>query len=197
MVPIGQWVLREACRQIQAWLSDGLSVVPIAINISATELKHSGFLEEFARILRDTEVVPRYLELELNARVLAQDMDALEERLKALKGMGVTLAIDAQSASSNEFKLSRSVRADTVKIDRSFVRDVTIDLENVGIVSDMIETGRSLQQRIVAEGVETEEQLALLRMMKCDEGQGYKFSQPLSSDEFASLLKQIKQAPGP
>lgn len=197
MVPIGKWVLREACRQIRAWLSGGFGVVPIAINISATELKHKGFLEEFERILRDSEVAPCYVELELNARVLAQNVDALAERLKVLRGMGVTLAIDAQSASSNDFQLVRGVRADTMKIDRSFVRDVTIDLENVGIVSEMIETGRSLKQRIVAEGVETEEQLALLRMMKCDEGQGYKFSQPLSSDEFTSLLKKTKQAPRP
>ena len=188
IVPIGRWVLREACRQVRAWLDAGLRAVPVAVNISAVEFRHKRFLEGVALILKETGLPPRYLELELTESILMQDAESAESVLEALKAMGVQLAIDDFGTGYSSLSYLKRFPIDTLKIDQSFVRDIATDADGATIVSAVIAMGRNLKQRVIAEGVETPEQLAFLRTQQCDEGQGFHFSHPLSAGDFARLL---------
>ncbi len=188
IVPIGRWVLREACRQTRCWLDAGLRVVPVAVNISAVEFRQKGFLQGVAMILEETGLDPRYLELELTESILMQNAECSTSVLEGLKAMGVQLAIDDFGTGYSSLSYLQRFPIDTLKIDRSFVRDITIDADDATIVSAVIGMGRNLKQRVIAEGVETREQLAFLRSRQCDEGQGFLFSHPLSLADFADLL---------
>jgi len=188
IVPIGRWVLREACRQLQAWLDAGLPAVPVAVNTSALELRHEGFLESVALILKETGLAPRYLELELTESVLMHDAGSSVSVLEALKAMGVRLAIDDFGTGYSSLSYLKRFPIDTLKIDRSFVCDIASDGNDSTIVSAVIAMGRTLGQRVIAEGVETQEQLAFLRTRQCDEGQGFYFSRPLSAEDFRRSL---------
>ncbi len=188
IVPIGRWVLREACRQVQAWQASGLLAVPIAVNISAVELRQKNFLDGVALILKETGLAPRYLELELTETILMHDADSSAAVLKGLKTMGVQLAIDDFGTGYSSLSYLKRFPIDTLKIDQSFVRDIATDADDATIVSAVIGMGRNLKQRVIAEGVETQQQLAFLRTQQCEEGQGFHFSHPLSAEDFASLL---------
>jgi diguanylate cyclase (GGDEF)-like protein/PAS domain S-box-containing protein len=188
IVPIGQWVLREACRQVQAWLSSGLRAVRVAVNISAVQFRHKGFLESVASILTETGLAPRYLELELTESVLMHDAEASILVLEALKALGVQIAIDDFGTGYSSLAYLQRFPIDTLKIDRSFVRDIATSADGATIVSAVIGMGRNLKQRVIAEGVETPEQLAFLRTQHCAEGQGFLFDRPLSPEDFAALL---------
>lgn len=188
IVPIGRWVLREACRQVKAWQESGLKVVPVSVNISAVEFKQKNFLEGVALILSETGLPPRLLELELTESVLMHDAEASASVLLALKAMGIQLAIDDFGTGYSSLSYLKRFPTDTLKIDQSFVRDILIGNGDATIVSAVIGMGRSLKQRVIAEGVETQEQLDFLQLQKCDEGQGFQFSHPLPAAEFARLL---------
>ncbi len=194
IVPIGRWVLREACRQVRAWLDAGLSAVPVAVNISSVEFRHKDFLEGVALILKEAGLAPRYLELELTESILMQDAGASASVLEALKAMGVRLAIDDFGTGYSSLSYLKRFPIDTLKIDQSFVRDIATASDNGAIVSAVIGMGKSLKQRVVAEGVETDTQLAFLRARQCDEGQGYLFSHPLPAEDFARLMASIDPA---
>ena len=188
IIPIGRWVLREACRQVRSWLDAGLRPAPVAVNISAVEFRQKGFLEGVALILDETGLAPAYLELELTESILMQDAEASASVLETLKTMGVKLAIDDFGTGYSSLSYLQRFPIDTLKIDRSFVRDIITDADAATIVSAVIGMGRNLQQRVIAEGVETSEQLAFLRAHQCDEGQGFLFSRPLSAEDFGRLL---------
>jgi EAL domain-containing protein (putative c-di-GMP-specific phosphodiesterase class I) len=189
MVPIGRWVLREACRQVRAWLDSGLRAVPVAVNISAVEFRSKEFLEGVALILKETGLPPRYLELELTETILMHDADSSLGLLEALKAMGVRLAIDDFGTGYSSLSYLKRFPIDTIKIDQSFVRDITANADDATIVSAVIGMGKNLNDRVIAEGVETHEQLAFLRTQQCDEGQGYLFSHPLSAADLGLLLE--------
>jgi EAL domain-containing protein (putative c-di-GMP-specific phosphodiesterase class I) len=195
IVPIGQWVLREACRQTQAWLTDGLAAVPVAINISAAEFRKSGFLEGVRQVLQDTGLPPRYLELELTESILMHDAESSAKLLSALKVIGVRIAIDDFGTGYSSLTYLKRFPIDTLKIDQSFVRDLTTDSDDAIIVSAVIGIGRNLKQRVIAEGVETSEQLEFLQAQQCDGGQGFLFRRPLSAEEFANLLEHPAKSP--
>ncbi len=188
IVPIGRWVLREACRQVQAWLDAGLRAVPVAVNISAVEFRHKDFLECVALILKETGLAPRYLELELTESILMHDAEASITELQALKGMGLQLAIDDFGTGYSSLSYLKRFPIDTLKIDQSFVRDIATDADDATIVSAVIGMGRNLRQRVIAEGVETLEQFSFLRSQLCAQGQGFRFSHPLSAEDFGRLL---------
>jgi diguanylate cyclase (GGDEF)-like protein/PAS domain S-box-containing protein len=188
IVPIGSWVLREACRQVCAWQDSGLLAVPVSVNISAVEFRHKNFLDGVATILRETGMLPSYLELELTESILMHDAKSSESVLESLKGMGMQLAIDDFGTGYSSLSYLKRFPINTLKIDQSFVQDIDIDVDDASIVSAMIGMGKSLKQRVIAEGVETEAQLAFLRTLHCDEGQGYLFGHPLPADEFERLL---------
>jgi diguanylate cyclase (GGDEF)-like protein/PAS domain S-box-containing protein len=191
IVPIGRWVLREACRQARAWQDAGLPPLPIAINISAVELRAKDFVAGVRAILLETRLEPRYLELELTETFLMQDSKSTAAVLRALKAMGLQLALDDFGTGYSSLSYLRRFPIDTLKIDRSFVRDLTTDADDASIVSAVISMGKSLHMRVVAEGVETPEHLAFLQEQRCPEGQGYYFSPPVSAAEFAQLLGRI------
>ncbi|PKO49372.1 MAG: diguanylate cyclase [Betaproteobacteria bacterium HGW-Betaproteobacteria-4] len=188
IVPIGSWVLREACRQVCAWQDSGLLAVPVSVNISAVEFRHKGFLEGVATILKETGMLPSFLELELTESILMQDAESSASVLESLKAMGMQLAIDDFGTGYSSLSYLKRFPINTLKIDQSFVQDIDIDVDDASIVSAMIGMGKSLKQRVIAEGVETESQLAFLRKLQCDEGQGFLFGHPLPADEFERLL---------
>lgn len=188
IVPIGRWVLREACRQVKAWLDLGLAAVPVAVNISAVEFRHKDFLAGVALILAETGLAPEYLELELTESMLMHDADASTEVLKSLKALGVGLAIDDFGTGYSSLSYLKRFPINVLKIDQSFVHDISGDTNDAAIVTAVIGMGRTLRQRVVAEGVETQEQLDFLRAHHCDEGQGFQFSHPLSAGDFAAWL---------
>ena len=163
--------------------------MPVAVNISAVEFRHKGFLDGVATILHETGVTPDLLEFELTESVLMHDVEASMKVLNALKDMGISLAIDDFGTGYSSLTYLRRFPIATLKIDQSFVRHITTDANDASIVSAVIEIGRVLKQRVIAEGVETEEQLAFLKAHQCNEGQGFYFSHPLPAGDFAILLR--------
>ena len=196
IVPIGSWVLREACRQVCAWQDSGLLAVPVSVNISAVEFRHKNFLESVALILKETGMLPSFLELELTESILMHDAKSSESVLESLKAMGMQLAIDDFGTGYSSLSYLKRFPINTLKIDQSFVQDIAIDPDDASIVSAMIGMGKSLKQRVIAEGVETEAQLAFLRSLQCDEGQGFLFGHPLPADQFELLLLKERGLPG-
>lgn len=188
IVPIGQWALREACRQAKAWQNDGHRPIPVAVNISAVEFRREQLLADIKDILRDTGLEPRYLEIELTESVLVHDIESTMTALVALKVLGVQLAIDDFGTGYSSLSYLRQFPIDTLKIDQSFVHDITADNSDVTIVSAVIGLGNSLKLRVIAEGVETRKQLAFLQTEYCEEGQGFYFSHPVDADAFVKLL---------
>lgn len=189
IVPIGRWVLREACTQARAWQDAGLPSLRIAINVSAVELRSHGFVDGVRTILDETGLSPQCLELELTETFLMQDSISMAAVLRALKDMGVQFALDDFGTGYSSLSYLKRFPINELKIDQSFVRDLTSDADDASIVSAVISMGKSLHMRVVAEGVETREQLAFLQAHRCQEGQGMYFSQPLVAEEFAELLR--------
>jgi diguanylate cyclase (GGDEF)-like protein len=188
IVPIGRWVLREACRQVRAWQDAGLRTVPVAVNISAVEFRHKDFLDGLVTILKETGLTSDYLELELTESILMHDVEASMTTLDALKAMGIKLAIDDFGTGYSSLSYLKRFPIDTLKIDQSFVRDIATDVDDATIVSAVIGMGRNLNHRVIAEGVETHEQFTFLSTRQCPEGQGFLFGKPVVADEFARLL---------
>jgi diguanylate cyclase (GGDEF)-like protein/PAS domain S-box-containing protein len=188
IVPIGAWVLREACRQNRAWQDKALPPMRIAVNVSAVELRAKGFVDGVRAILNETGLAPNCLELELTETFLTQNATSTARVLDALKEMAVQLALDDFGTGYSSLSYLKRFPIDTLKIDQSFVRDIAVDEDDAGIVSAVISMGKSLHMRVVAEGVETLEQLTFLRRQGCPEGQGYYFNRPMIADEFAQLL---------
>ena len=184
---IGQWVLREACRQARAWGDAGLPRVPVSVNISAIEFRDPHFLDSLGTILSETRLESRYLELELTESVLMDDAASSASVLQGIKDMGVQLAIDDFGTGYSSLSYLQQFPIDALKIDRSFVQGIGHD-SGSPIVSAVISMGRSLERRVIAEGVETQEQLDFLQRECCSEGQGFYFSLPLPAEQFAELL---------
>ncbi|WP_301101649.1 EAL domain-containing protein [Propionivibrio sp.] len=188
IVPIGRWVLREACRQVKAWLDSGLHAVPVSVNVSALEFRDKNFLSGLGAILKETGLAPHYLELELTENIIMHDAKASASVLEAIKAMGVRLAIDDFGTGYSSLSYLQRFPINTLKIDQSFVRDIATNTYGANIVSAVIGMGKSLGHRVIAEGVETQEQVDFLQASQCAQGQGFKFSLPLVADAFACLL---------
>ena len=189
ILPIGKWVLREACKQARAWVDAGLPLTTMAVNISAMEFREGNFLEGVFAILKDTGLDPRSLELELTESVLMKRAESTESILKALRARGVQLAVDDFGTGYSSLSYLRRFPVNALKIDQSFVRQITTAPDDTKIVTAVISMGRSLNLRVVAEGVETQEELAFLRAHECDEAQGYYFSRAVLPQQFAKLLE--------
>ena len=186
---IGHWVRLEACTQVRAWEKAGLGVVPLSVNVSASEFAAKDFLSGVRTVLIATGVQPENLVLELTESVLMQDAEAAVVTLAKLKAMGVQLAIDDFGTGYSSFTYLRRFPSDALKLHQSFVQDITASPEDATIVSAMINIGKSLQQRVIAEGVETRQQLEFLKRHGCDEGQGYYFSRAVAADQAGKLLE--------
>ena len=188
IVAIGQWVLLEACRQARAWSDLGLKVLPVAVNVSAVEFRARDFLSGIRAVLIATGLDPQDLELELTEGVLMQDAESAVVTLLALKAMGVKLAVDDFGTGFSSFTYLRRFPVDTLKVDKSFVQEITEDSDGTTIVNAMINIGKSLKQRVVAEGVDTRSQLDFLQRHGCNEGQGYYFSHPITAEQVEKLF---------
>jgi diguanylate cyclase (GGDEF)-like protein/PAS domain S-box-containing protein len=188
IVPIGQWVLREACVQRQRWLDAKLAPIPIAINISAVELRSKDFVEHVRTILEETRLEPQYLELELTETALMQDHQSTIAVLRALKDMGIRLTLDDFGTGYSSLSYLKRFPIDALKIDKSFVNGLCTNAEDAKLVSAVINLGRSFHLQVVAEGVETRAQFIALQSQNCGEGQGFYFQKPIGPDEFAKLL---------
>jgi diguanylate cyclase (GGDEF)-like protein/PAS domain S-box-containing protein len=189
ILQVGRWVLREACRQCRAWQNAGLSRLPVAVNVSAVEFRDKGFAERVRSVLSETDLEARYLELELTEGVLMEDAESIVSVLQELKIMGIRLAVDDFGTGYSSLSYLRQFPIDVLKIDQSFVHQITADPGDSTIVSTIINMGKSLRYLVVAEGVETQEQRAYLQAEHCAEGQGYLFSPPLAAADFAHLLQ--------
>jgi diguanylate cyclase (GGDEF)-like protein len=189
IVPIGRWVLREACRQARAWQIAGLPPLCVAINVSSVELRAPGFVAGVRATLKETGLEPRYLELELTETVLIEDSRSIADVLTELKDIGVLLALDDFGTGYSNLSQLKRFPIDALKIDQSFVRDLAVDEDDAGIVTAVIGMGKSLNKRVVAEGVETREQLEILQQHGCPQGQGYYFCRPVPAEQFRQLLE--------
>ncbi|HQS58431.1 MAG: two-component system response regulator [Gallionellales bacterium 35-53-114] len=194
IVPIGQWVLHEACRQAKSWQNAGLLPTPVAVNISAAEFRSPDFIAGIRAILAETGLEPRYLEIELTEGVLVQDVELSLARLREIRTMGIHLAIDDFGTGYSSLSRLSQFPIDSLKIDQSFVHDIVSDVSDAAIVSAVIGMGNNLKLRVSAEGVETKKQLAFLQARQCDEGQGLYFSPPIDADAFARLCSTTNSA---
>jgi diguanylate cyclase (GGDEF)-like protein/PAS domain S-box-containing protein len=191
IVPMGRWVLREACRQNKVWESDGLPAMRIAINVSAVELRDKDFVDHVRLVLAESGMEPHLLELELTETFLMQDSSSTAIVLRSLKALGVRLALDDFGTGYSSLSHLKGFPIDTLKIDRAFVSELTTNPDDASIVRAVITLGRSLQMRVVAEGVESAAQLLSLQEYQCPEGQGFFFGRAATGNDLVRLLDQI------
>lgn len=187
IVDLGHFVLRQACFQAMAWLEQG-SPITVAVNVSYIQFTRNNLLELVQSSLADSGLPPHYLELELTESILASDSNNVLNVMSALKAIGVNFSIDDFGTGYSSLSYLKRFSVDKLKIDQSFVRDVPGDPDDEAIVHAVINLARSLNIRSIAEGVENEQQLALLKQLGCDEGQGYLFARPLNVDQVHELL---------
>jgi predicted signal transduction protein with EAL and GGDEF domain len=188
IVALGEWVLRTACAQNKAWQSAGLQPVYVAVNLSARQLRQPDLVEVVAGILKETGLDPAYLKLELTESQIMQNMVAATDTLAKLKAMGVRLSIDDFGTGYSSLAYLKRFPIDTLKIDQSFVRDITTDPDDAAISKTIISMAHGMGLTVIAEGVETEGQKSFLSARHCDEMQGYLFSRPVPTEEFETLL---------
>jgi diguanylate cyclase (GGDEF)-like protein/PAS domain S-box-containing protein len=189
IMPIGEWVLRTACRQARTWQSDGVPAVSVAVNVSAVQFRQEGFCQLIRKVLDETGLAPQYLELELTESLLLANAEVTFSVLQELKDMGVTLAIDDFGTGYSSFNYLRQFRVSKLKIDRSFIRDIAVNPDDAAITTAIISMAKSLNLKVIAEGVEDEAQMSFLRAHQCDEIQGYYFCKPLAVDKVADKLR--------
>lgn len=188
IIPIGDWVLKTACAQNKAWQQAGLPKIDISVNLSARQFMQEGLVERVAQILQETGMDARHLELELTESMVMNSAEQFITKLRKLKAMKVRLSIDDFGTGYSSLSYLKRFPLDRLKIDQSFIRDIATDAEDAAITRSIIALGRSLSLKVIAEGVEMEEQIAFLRANSCDEIQGYYFSKPLPAREFSVLM---------
>lgn len=187
--PIGDWVLCEACRQAQAWIDEGLSLQTMAVNVAPVQFRQAGFVEVVAGALGASGLAAGRLELELTERTVMHDAEVTLGTLSALHRMGVCLALDDFGTGYSSLAYLKRFPVGKLKIDRSFIRDLEIDADDRAIASTIVSMGRNLRLKVLAEGVESAEQLELLRTMNCQMAQGYHFSRPVDAARMTELLR--------
>ncbi len=193
IVPIGEWVLRAACLQGRRWIDEGFAPIPIAVNISARQFHDRDLSQTVIRILEETGLSPKYLELELTESSIMQNAEFAASMLNRLKSMGVSISIDDFGTGFSSLASLKRLPIDALKIDQSFVREANSDPDDAALVMAIITLGHNLRLKVIAEGVETEDQLRFLQLLRCDEIQGFLYSKPVPADTLATLFdRQIK-----
>jgi EAL domain-containing protein (putative c-di-GMP-specific phosphodiesterase class I) len=190
IVTIGEWVLGEACRQCKAWQLEGLPPVTVAVNLSAVQFQQKNLKDMITDVLQKNELEPHWLELELTESGIMQNSEAAVKTLHSLKQMGLKLSIDDFGTGYSSLSYLKKFPIDKLKIDQSFVRDITTDQDDAAIVVAIIGMAKALKLRVIAEGVETGDHLNYLNSNGCFEMQGYFFSKPVPACEFGQLLVQ-------
>ena len=190
IVPLGEWVLREACRQARAWQTAGVGMIRVAVNLSAQQFRQKNLLEVVRDALHSADLEPRFLELELTESAVMHDAEASIEILKHLAGLGVRISVDDFGTGYSSLSYLRRLPLDKLKIDISFIQEVTTSRDDAQIVRAIVSLAHSLHLKVIAEGVETEEQLDFLRRLGCDQYQGYFCSKPVPADAFARFMRE-------
>jgi len=199
IVPVGEWVMREVCAQIKRWQKSGLRVPPVAVNLSARQFQQKGLEDSVRRLLAEAGVDPTLIQIELTESLLMKDPEAAARTLQGLKESSLRLSVDDFGTGYSSLNYLKRFPIDALKIDRTFIRDVTIDPDDAAITVAIIGLAHSLDLKVIAEGVETEGQLEFLAQHGCDEIQGYLFSRPVGADECAQILREgrkLRQARG-
>lgn len=189
IMSIGEWVLRTACTQARKWQDEGLAAISVAVNVSAVQFRQEAFPKAIHRVLEETGLSSKYLELELTESLLVSNADVMFSVLQQLKAMGLRLAIDDFGTGYSSLSYLKRFPVSKLKIDRSFVQDVAVDPDDAAITIAIISMAKSLNLKVIAEGVENEAQMAFLRAHHCDEIQGYYFSKPLAAGDAAAKLR--------
>jgi EAL domain-containing protein (putative c-di-GMP-specific phosphodiesterase class I) len=187
-------VLRAACRQNRAWQDAGLEPIPVSVNLSPRQFRQKNLLQSIVDILKESKLDARYLELEITEGTVMHRADEVIVTLARLDEIGVRLSIDDFGTGYSSLSYLKRFPVHKLKIDQSFVRDITTDADDAAIVRAIIAMARSLDILVIAEGVETEEQLSFLGKLLCDEYQGYLFSKPVPAGEFAGILRKTQSA---
>src|SRR5258706_8349835 len=195
IVQIGEWVIGEACRQNVQWQNDGLDPGIVSVNLSARQFRREGLVRAVSRILAETGLEPGALEMELTESMVMHDAEAAIAILQGLKSLGVTLSVDDFGTGYSSLAYLKDLPIDTLKIDRSFVRDIDAGGDSgEGVLAQAIITlGHSLQLKVIAEGVETDAQLRFLGKHKCDEVQGFYFGEPVAPADYAHVLTKTRR----
>jgi diguanylate cyclase (GGDEF)-like protein len=188
ILPIGEWVLRTACRQNREWQERGFTAMRVGVNVSARQFHQQHLAEMVLKILEETGLAPEYLDLELTESSIMSNAQATIDVLTKLKAMDVTISIDDFGTGFSSLSYLKRLPIDALKIDKSFVRDVTTDPDDAALVMAIVTLAHNLRLQVVAEGVETEEQLRFLHLLRCDEVQGYLFSKPLPAEGLEQVL---------
>lgn len=188
IVPIGDWVLHEACRQNKAWQDAGLPPLTVCVNVSARQFREPNLIGRVVNALKDSGLDARHLELEVTESLIMQDVELAVSTMNALQGLGVQISIDDFGTGYSSLSALKTFPVARLKIDKSFIRDLAADESDQAVASAVISLGQNLHLRVIAEGVETDDQVAFLRKNNCDEMQGYHFSKPVSALGIAKLL---------
>ncbi len=196
IVPVGSWVLREACGQMMKWQGEGMRPLQVAVNVSARQFRHPGLVQQIAEVLRETGFDPKMLEIELTESMLIDDSEMVVRTMTELRGMGISVAIDDFGTGQSSLRYLKCFNINTLKIDRHFVNDTPVDAENSAIAIAVISLGHGLGMKVVAEGVETQEQFDFLSAHGCDLMQGYLLSRPVGADAFATWFDR-HEVPAP
>jgi predicted signal transduction protein with EAL and GGDEF domain len=190
ILPIGEWVLREACRQACAWQTAGLRPMRVAVNLSAQQFRQKNLVEVVRSALHAARLEPRYLELELTESAVMHDAEQSIEILRQLSALGVRISVDDFGTGYSSLSYLRRLPLDKLKIDRAFIRDVVTSRDDAAIVRAIVSLAHNLRLKVIAEGVETPDQLAFLRELGCDQYQGYHYSVPVPDNVFIEMLRE-------
>ncbi|MEK7870892.1 MAG: EAL domain-containing protein, partial [Nitrospirota bacterium] len=190
IVPIGEWVLRTACLQNKAWQAAGFPPIRNSVNVSGIQFRRTNLVETIRRVLDETGLAPQYLEIELTESILMKNEEKMIAAIDALHEMGVYISIDDFGIGYSSLSYLKRFAINSLKIDQSFIREITVNPEDAAIVAAIVTLAHSLKLKVIAEAVETDDQLKFLRALKCDEMQGYLFSKPLPAEDIVKLLKE-------
>ncbi len=193
IVPIGDWALQEACRQNKAWQDAGLPSMTVSVNVSARQFRDKTLIARVVDALRDSGLEARHLELELTESLIMQDVEQAVATMKSLQRLGVQLSIDDFGTGYSSLSALKTFPVARLKIDRSFIKDLPRNENDRAVASAVISLGRQLNLRVIAEGVENEEQIEFLRQHDCDEMQGFHFSKPITAQDLAGMLGRFSQ----
>lgn len=191
IIPISIWVLKTACRQNKAWQKQGLSPIPIAVNLSPKQFQQPNLVSIVSQILEETELEPHLLELEITETAIMENIDFSQETLQKLRNLGVQISLDDFGTGYSSLGYLQKFPLTTLKIDQSFIQTLQNNSQNTAIISAIIALGKSFDLRVVAEGVETLQQLEFLQRLNCQEIQGFWFSHPLKSADATTFLSQV------
>ncbi|WP_287361484.1 EAL domain-containing protein [Mesorhizobium sp.] len=188
IVPVGDWVLHEACRQNKAWQDAGLPPMTVCVNVSTRQFREKNLIGRVADALKVSGLEARYLELEVTESLIMQDIDLAVATMNQLQNLGVQISIDDFGTGYSSLSALKTFPVARLKIDKSFINDIAADENDQAVASAVISLGQNLNLRVIAEGVETDDQVAFLRKNNCDEMQGYHFSEPVSAPDIEKML---------